>query len=561
MVRRRFFWPGMARDVRNHCLQCKRCCLRKTSQSKVRAPLISIVTSEPLELVCIDYLKLERSKGGYENILVITDHFTKYAQAFPTLDQKAETVAKVLWGSFIQHYGFPARIHADQGRNFEGQVIQELCRISGIKKSRTTPYHPQGNGQTERFNHTLLNMLGTLDTDQKKDWKQYVGAMAHAYNATCHDTTGYPPFLLMFGRHPNLPIDLMFGMDKIDDEITPDYDDYVQNLKLRLISSYKTASNHAKQAKLKQKHTYDSRACDAPLQVGDRVLVQNKHVRGTQKLADRWEEHPYIITGKQENIPVYTVRCIPTGKERTLHRNLLTPCMFLPVEEDLNDPTEVITGDSKAEIKPVLEKERPTGVCGPENQTEAIGDNTVDDGEIVFLPVQLVPRHSPSETTLHSSPTGLSVGCPSESPDSPPILTPQLERRQGIYNSPSGQLDPDTTNSPPVLSPHREHLQEPYNIPSERVDSSQSVSTPDASQTVHILSPQPIPTHVSRPKRARKPVDRLTYNSLGQTKEQHVHFKSRPGKIERGKALLAKWKSSEMANRRKKAALRLLLSN
>ena len=103
MVRLRFFWPRMALDVKKWCEQCQRCCLRKTSLAKIRAPLISIHTNEPLELVCIDYLKLEWSKGGHENILVITDHFTKYAQAFPTLDQKAETVARVLWESFIQH--------------------------------------------------------------------------------------------------------------------------------------------------------------------------------------------------------------------------------------------------------------------------------------------------------------------------------------------------------------------------------------------------------------------------------------------------------------------------
>ena len=179
-------------------------------------------------------------------------------------------------------------------------------------------------------------MLGTLDANQRKDWKQYNGAMAHAYNATCHDT----PFLLMFGRHPNLPIDLMFGINKTEDDTPPNYDNYVQNLKRRLTSSYKTANNLANQAKLKQKSIYDPNTRDAPLQPGDRVLVQNKHIKGTQKLANRWEVHPYIVVSKQENIPVYTVRCSTTGKERTLHRNLLTPCMFLPVEAEEPHPPQ-----------------------------------------------------------------------------------------------------------------------------------------------------------------------------------------------------------------------------
>ena len=72
-----------------------------------------------MELVCIDFLKLKKSTGGFEHVLVVTDHFTRYAQAYPTKDQLAVTVAKTLWRNFFAHYGFPRRLHADQGRNIE----------------------------------------------------------------------------------------------------------------------------------------------------------------------------------------------------------------------------------------------------------------------------------------------------------------------------------------------------------------------------------------------------------------------------------------------------------
>ena len=97
-----------------------------------------------MELLCIDLLSLERSKGGHEHILVVTNHFTSYAQAFPTRNQLAKTTAKILFENFVVHYGFRARIHSDEGRNFESNLIKELCSLAGVHKSRTTPYHPNG---------------------------------------------------------------------------------------------------------------------------------------------------------------------------------------------------------------------------------------------------------------------------------------------------------------------------------------------------------------------------------------------------------------------------------
>ena len=172
LMRERYYWPGMFFDVAVWVDKCDRCIRRKSAPQ--RAPLVSITTTYPLEMVCFDFLTLEQSKGGYGNLLVITDHFTKFAVVVPTKNQTAKTTADAFFNNFIVNFGIPSRLHSDQGANFESAIIKELCNIMGIRKTHTTPYHPQGNAGPERMNRTLLSMLGTLDNAQKGDWKAFI---------------------------------------------------------------------------------------------------------------------------------------------------------------------------------------------------------------------------------------------------------------------------------------------------------------------------------------------------------------------------------------------------
>ena len=142
-----------------------------------------------------------------------------------------------------------------------------------MKKLHTTPCHPQGNGQCERFNSTLCNMLGTLSEEEKSDWKSYLGCMTNAYNCTKHASTTYSPYFLMFGRHPRLPIDVEFGLPKHNCGDNSSKSRYVQKLRRRLNYAFKKASKYSDQQAQKYKLSYDKSIKGPQLQEKDQVLV------------------------------------------------------------------------------------------------------------------------------------------------------------------------------------------------------------------------------------------------------------------------------------------------
>ena len=171
-----------------------------------KANLNPIEATRLMELVHIDYPTIEAPKNSRSlkdvSILIVTDHFTWYAQSYITPNQKAGTAAKTLWDKFFVHYGFPEKILSDQGRNFESNLLEELCLLAQVKKMRTTLYRPEGNGSCERFNRTLISMLGILPEEFKVEWTNHVNTLTYAYNCTRSKATGFSPYYLLYGRHP-----------------------------------------------------------------------------------------------------------------------------------------------------------------------------------------------------------------------------------------------------------------------------------------------------------------------------------------------------------------------
>ncbi|KAL1268820.1 hypothetical protein QQF64_034183 [Cirrhinus molitorella] len=258
LARQRFYWPKMEQDIKSYVKCCQRCILAKSPEPSARAPLESIRTSAPMELVCLDFWSAEDSKQNSVDVLVVTDHFTKLAHAFPCDNQTAKQVARKLWDHVFCVYGFPERIHTDQGANFESGLNAELLKLSGVVKSHTTAYHPMGNGGTERFNRTLGAMLRSLPLKAKHQWPQQIQSLTFAYNATVHETTGFPPFYLMFGRVPRLPVDVMFKQ-VLREPVVVDYSSHAKTLLTHLQEAATIAQQHSAKEQQKQAQGYNKR--------------------------------------------------------------------------------------------------------------------------------------------------------------------------------------------------------------------------------------------------------------------------------------------------------------
>ena len=155
-LQRQYYWPGMSSEVQLWIAECELCTRRKPPVPTQRAPMQSIPVAKPMELWAMDIMgPLPVTARGNQYVLVMSDHFTKWVEAVPMANQCADTVGRAFVDHVITRHGIPDRILTDQGRNFESDLMKKVVQLLGVKKLRTSSYHPQTDGQVERFNRTL----------------------------------------------------------------------------------------------------------------------------------------------------------------------------------------------------------------------------------------------------------------------------------------------------------------------------------------------------------------------------------------------------------------------
>ena len=323
VTRLRFWWPLLDRAVADFCEQCRRCAARNSPTPRPCASMGQLSASEPMELVSMDLVtNLPETARGSKHMLVITDHFTRWVEAYPLRDEKATTIASVLVNEFISRFGVMKRVHSDQGRNFVGAVMKAVCELLDIQQSQTSSYHPMGNSMTERANRTILNMLAKF-VEQHSEWDMHLPMLMLAYRSQVHDSTGYSPFVLMFGREPRLPAEVALG-DRPTVDRAPTFPQYIDDLRETLRLTFKDVVRRDQTSHDRNKALYERRLNERSYRTGDCVfLYRNVTKRGEyHKFLRPWR--PAVVV---EQCGPLNYRVREEGKRRSVvvHHNRLKP--------------------------------------------------------------------------------------------------------------------------------------------------------------------------------------------------------------------------------------------
>lgn len=347
-LKERFYWPSMSEDVKHWCQTCSVCATKKSATPNSRAPMQPIRAGYPMQVIAVDITgPLPESEAGNSYILVVGDYFTKWMEAYAIPDQEAKTVATKLVDEFYCRYSPPEQLHSDQGKQFESNLIKEICDILKISKSRTTAYHPQCDGLVERFNRTLKHMLATTLKDHPFDWEQRLKKVCMAYNTSVHSSTGYTPYYLLFGHEARLPLDLMYGTKKSQ---PTSVQDYAAHLKDSLTDAYRAVRLQLDQSHARQKDFYDRKVHGEPYKKGDLVWLHNPTVPPghSTKLHHPWTG-PFRILERISDVDYRIQEVFGKKSPSVVHFNRLKRChpqtrfsqpLFDVESDDIDDSPE-----------------------------------------------------------------------------------------------------------------------------------------------------------------------------------------------------------------------------
>jgi hypothetical protein len=460
-IRSRFYWVNMYKDIELWIRTCSLCNAKKRGYNLGKMKLGSFpVVTQPWERVSVDLMgPLPETRTGNKYILTCTDHFTCWVEGFALPNMKTTTIAQVFIEEIVCRYGAPRFLLSDRGTNFIGSLAKDIYSMLNIKKINTTPYHPQANGRTERFNYTLATMLSMYVNDNQLDWDAYLPYVLFAYRTSIHSLLNESPYYLLYGRLPLTPLDsmLLSPLSGEGNQHSGKHEIYLNDLQARLQMAHDLAKKHHQSAADKTT-AFNADLDPATLvhyQIGDKVLVcEPSSKKGISRKLYKPFKGPYLITESYGNGLNYQVQKLKKNGQVSTQSKLVTVNVkFLkpyhsPAASQLRQKlAEKEEAKTQQLLKPVqqispislgrngkLIKNTSSKSAEPTTQSESSSGKPRTHSTVPSTEQQLTVESSPlSSSTLNSSPlSGQSVSSPPEQTSSFP--SPNERRRSSRVN-------------------------------------------------------------------------------------------------------------------------------
>jgi len=290
LLSRSFFWPKMQQDVRDYVLSC-RLCQENKSRTQNSSGLLHPIPIPPKrwQQISMDLIIfLPRTRSGFDAIFVVVDRYSKMIHLIPTTSTvTAPQLATLFFREIVRHHGLPSSCISDRDSRFTSSFWTELWKRLGTTLAMSTAYHPQSDGQTERANRTIEDMLRAYVSKQQNDWDQHLTAIEIAYNNSRQASTGFSPFFLNSGQHPTLPLTSLAALNE-----NPSTNASAEAMIEQLISSLHEAEANLQRAQLSQQEQANRHRREEEFEVGQQVLLSTsdlhlKH-KSTPKLSARF---------------------------------------------------------------------------------------------------------------------------------------------------------------------------------------------------------------------------------------------------------------------------------
>ena len=283
LVQEGYVWPGMKAEINDYINKCPTCRVHISRPAKVEMGDMPIAQS-PGQIIGMDLIgPLMESHQGHSYLMVVIDHFSGWVEAYPLQNKSNEAVWERFRNDYLPRHGACRVLITDQGAEFKGKEWEEFLRGNRIEHRRTSPYHPQSNGKTERTNRTIKEMIRKLINGERSNWEDKLGPALWAIRSNTSMTTGFSPFFLHHARPPRVPVSDMLNNDS----------DYSFENRLALQSEvFKEAAHATADSRKYNKNRLQEQANAKEIKVGDHVLLKANE---PLSLTAKWD-YGYVVS-------------------------------------------------------------------------------------------------------------------------------------------------------------------------------------------------------------------------------------------------------------------------